>query len=130
MWGTSNNRLLDEMHDLKLMVIDLNTELKALKGLVIAARTQTLANGVAIKAEKQPVRVIEKEIVVERARKKPRERMRTTGGKKITEAEVAEFIKLFDQGLSFTEISGQTGRSASAIGNKIYEARKVTLETD
>ena len=129
MFGTSNSKLLDELHDLKLMVIDLNTELKALKGLVIAARTQTLANGVAIKAEKQPVRVIEKEVVVERARKKPRERMRTTGGKKITEAEVAEFIKLFDQGLSFTEISGQTGRSASAIGNKIYEARKGINET-
>ena len=130
MFGTSNGRLLDEMQDLKLMIIDLNTELKALKGLVIAARTQTLANGVAIKQEKQPVRIIEKEVVVERARKKPRQRMRTTGGKKITDAEVAEFIKLFDQGLSFTEISGQTGRSASAIGNKIYEARKGTLETD
>jgi len=111
------------------MIIEMNSDLVALKRLVVAARTQTLANGVAIKAEKQPVRVIEKEVVVERARKKPRERMRTTGGKKITEAEVAEFIKLFDQGLSFTEISGQTGRSASAIGNKIYEARKGINET-
>ena len=128
MFGPSNQKLLDEMHDLKVMIIEMNSDLVALKRLVLEARTQTLANGVAIKQEKQPVRVIEKEIVVTRARKKSRERMRTTGGKRITDAEVAEFIKLFDQGLSFAEISGQTGRSGSTISKYIYEARKGTLE--
>ena len=130
MFGPSNSRLLDEMHDLKMMVIDMNSEIVALKRLVLEARTQTLANGVAIKQDKQPVKIIEKEVTVTRARKKPRARLRSTGGKRITDAEISEFIRLFDQGLSFVEISGQTGRSASAISTKIYEARKGTLETD
>jgi len=128
MFGPSNQKLLDEMHDLKVMIIEMNSDLVALKRLVLEARTQTLANGVAIKAEKHPVRIIEKEITVTRARKKPRQRMRTTGGKKITEEEKAEFIKLFNQGLSFIEISSQTGRSASAIGNYIFKAKKESDE--
>ena len=129
MFGPKNSRLLEEIQDLKLMVIDLTTETIALKRLVLEARTQTLANGVAIKAEKKPVRIIEKEIVVERARKKPRQRLRTTGGKRITDEEKAQFLELFDQGLSFNEISGITNRSNSSISKYIYEARKGTIES-
>jgi len=128
MFGPSNQKLLDEMHDIKLMIIDLNTRMLDLKVLVMGARTQTLANGVAIKAEKHPVRIIEKEVVVERARKKPRERLRTTGGKRITDAEKAQFLELFDQGLSFNEISGITNRSNSSISKYIYEVRKGLIE--
>ena len=69
-----------------------------------------------------------KEVTVTRARKKPRERIgKTHGGKRITEQEIDGFIQLFDQGLSYTEISGMTGRSGSSISNKIY-ARKKALE--
>ena len=60
-----------------------------------------------------------------RARKKPRARLRPTeGGKQITEKEIDEFVKLFEQGLSYTEISGMTGRSAGAISTKIYKRKQ------
>ena len=42
MFGPSNSRLLDEMHDLKLMVIDINSEIVALKRLVLEAEHRHL----------------------------------------------------------------------------------------
>ena len=105
---TSNKELMEELHALKAINIDIACKLVEIRTLVRGNR------GYLINAESKAAP----------KRKKPRERLRTTGGKKITETEIAEFIRLFDQGLSFVEISGQTGRSASSIGNYVYEAKK------
>ena len=130
MFGPSNSELKDVMLGLAEMIEENNRRLLELKVLVLDNKTSTLANGVAIKKEKSPVRVIEKEITVTRARKKPRQRLRTTGGKRITEYERRQFVELYDQGLSFTEISGITGRSASSISTYIWEQKKGTDETN
>lgn len=125
MFGTSNNQLKEEIQELKYAVQDLTERMIDLKVLLVDVRIQTLGNRVAITKDKNPVKEVIKEITVTRARKKPRERIRKTeGGKRITQAEINEMIKLFDQGLSYTEISGMTGRSASSISTKIYEHKK------
>ena len=130
MFGNKNKRLEEKVDTLTEVVATQNHQLSLLSGtiielkkLIVGIKTETLANRVAIKQDKQPVKIIEKEVTVTRARKKPRARLRTTGGKKITEEEKAEFVKLYDQGLSFVEISGQTGRSTSAISNYVFEKR-------
>ena len=118
-----NKKLDHRIQLLEMEVQETNRRLIEIKQLILQGNVDTLANRVAIKKDKQPVKIIEKEVTVTRARKKPRARLRTTGGKRITEGEKAEFVKLYDQGLSFVEISGQTGRSASAISNYVFELR-------
>ena len=91
-------------------------ELATLRSIMLNLITDSIKHGAMLKS------IIEKDKA--KPRRKSRERLRTTGGKRITDTEKAEFVKLFDQGLSFVEISGQTGRSASAIGNYVYESKK------
>ncbi len=121
----NNKKLEEEIFLLQGMMLEMGKRMVELKTLVVDVKTQTLGNRVAIKKDKNPTKEIIKEITVTRARKKPRERIRkTAGGSRITEAEVNEMVQLFDQGLSYTEISGMTGRSASAISTKIYKRKQ------
>ena len=122
--GKKLEEIIDNQETFAEVLVEMNKRLLELKVLILANKAEIMKNNVAIKKEKQPVKIIEKEVVVKRARKKPRPRLRTTGGKKVTQEEIDEFIRLFDQGLSFTEISGTTGRSASVISKYVYEAKK------
>jgi len=118
------NKKIENLNERLILLTELVvSQHKEIRKLIIKNQTETLNNRVLIEKQKSPVRVIEKEVVVNRARKKPRERLRTSGGKRITQEEIAEFIRLFDQGLSFVEISGMTGRSTSSISTKIFEAQ-------
>ncbi len=129
MFGTSNNDLREEILELKEILINNTERLIEVKLMMLEVQKSTLVNRAAIIKEKNPTREVIKEVIVNRARKKPRPRIRETqGGKKITEAEINEFVQLFDQGLNYTEISGMTGRSASAVSNKIYKRKKALEE--
>ena len=120
---------MDEMIDLRTSLNEANGRLIEMKVLLTGLKIQTLSNKAAIVKDKNPIREVIKEVTVKRARKKPRARIReTNGGSKITEDEVDNFITLFDQGKTYTEISGLTGRSASAISNKIYKRKQETGE--
>jgi len=129
-----NGKKLDNLDERMVLMTELlvnqGEQIKELKRMLVQVKTETLGNRVAINSEKKPVKVITKEIVVERARKKPRARIRpTVGGKRVTEKEIDEFVKLFDQGLNYTEISAMTGRSAGTISNKIYIRKGYEDET-
>ncbi len=129
MFGIGNKEIHEEIKLLTETVFILNKRMIEMKSLLVDVKTQTISNKVAIKKDKNPTKEIIKEITVTRARKKPRERIRKTdGGKRITEKEIDEFVKLFDRGLSYTEISGMTGRSAGSISNKIYTRKKILEE--
>ncbi len=125
MFGVTNAELRNDIKELRQDVIVITSRMIELKILLVDVKSQTLGNRVAISKDKNPTKEIIKEIVVERARKKSRARLRKTdGGSKITEKEIDEMIKLFDQGLSYTEISGTMNRSASSVSNKIFERKE------
>jgi len=125
MFGVNNKDLQFQLTLLQEDVNETNRRLQEMKLMLLEIQKSTLGNHVAIMRDKSPTREIIKEVTVTRARKKPRERIRpTVGGRRITEAEVDEMVVLFDRGLSYTEISGMTGRSASSISTKVYKRKQ------
>ncbi len=113
-----NKKLEGEIFDLRVQIAELITDVNVLHKMVIDLKVETIRNRSAIFKDKNPtVEVIKK-------RKKGRTPIRKREATpKVSKEEKAEFIRLFDQGLSYTEISGMTGRSASAISNYIYKER-------
>lgn len=116
MFGNSNKKelktisgVLQETNKTMLIMYDdlqtVKAELKSLKKEVLKNRKTEIV-----------------EVEVSKKRKKRKPNLRTTRGfTKISEEEVKEFKKLYDQGLSMLEISMQTGRSSSAIGRKLHD---------
>ena len=125
MFGVNNKDLQFQLTLLQENVNETNRRLQEMKIMLLEIQKSTLGNRAAIIKDRNPTREIIKEVTVTRARKKPRERIaKTAGGKRITEAEIDEMMVLFDRGLSYTEISGMTGRSASSISNKVYKRKQ------
>ncbi len=125
MFGFGNKRLEGQIFELREEVAELRSGIQTLGNMITDLKIETVRNRTAIVKDKNPTREVIKEITITRARKKPRERIRKTeGGSRITGKEKREFIALFDQGLSYTEISGRTGRSAAAISKHIYDIKK------
>lgn len=125
MFGFKQARENDNLINLKIEIKLLRSEITNLHGIMKDTLKATEKNRKSIEAGTTTVEVV-KEVNI--ARKKPRKRLRTaTGWKKVTEEDTQEFLKLFDQGLSFTEIASTTGRSGSIISKKIrpfIEARE------
>ncbi len=124
-----NRKLKKQINEMQRTMNEANIRLIELKTMLLEIQKSTLGNRAAIIKDRSPVIEVIKEIEVNKARKKPRARIRpTVGGTRITEAEVDEMVVLFDRGLSYTAISGMTGRSGSAISNKIYQRKKALEE--
>ena len=113
-----NGKLEHRIELLEMEVQETNRRLIEIKQLILQNQTETLGNRVLIEKQKQPVRIVEK--IVSKGRKKKKPALRTsTGWTKITEAEKAQFMELYEQGLGFTEMTAVTGRSASSISKYI-----------
>jgi len=113
-----NGKLEHRIELLEMEVQETNRRLIEIKQLILQNQTETLGNRVLIEKQKNPVRIIEKEVTRTRKKKKPALRT-STGWTKITEAEKAQFMELYAQGLGFTEMTAITGRSSSSISKYI-----------
>ncbi len=120
-----NGKLNKKIDDLQIEMECLRDDIQKLKDLTVSVKIETMRNRSAIFKDKNPtVEVIKK-------RKKGRTPIRKREATpKVSKAEKTEFLRLFDQGLNYTEISGITGRSASSISNHIYKERGIENEQE
>jgi len=129
-----NSKKLDNVNERLILMIDymeeMNRRLIELKMLIVKNNTDTLGNRAAIDNVKGKTKVVEKivekevivEKIVKRARKKPVARIRKTASRKrITNKEKEEFIRLYDLGLSYTEIASATGTTSTTASKYIRE---------
>ena len=112
--------LTDKVNWLNTTAEHLVSQNMELKKLILENRRYTLENKVEIQKEKSS-KVIEKIVEVPKVRKHKRKALRTSKGwTMISQEEKAEFMTLYNQGLTMMEISQSTGRSVSAISRYLH----------
>ena len=132
-----NNKRDKRIEEMTLEMQEMNRRLIELKILIVKGNTDTLGNRAAIKKSTGETKIVEveKEVIVEKivkvARKKPKPRLRrTASSKRITEDQKMEFIRLYDLGISYTEIASQCHTTSSTVSKYVRPIVEARMEAE